>query len=437
MRATLPVVLVLLVLSAPAAVQGQFGYRINPGGASITITNYSGPGGAVTIPTNLDGLTVVDIANGEDPVFSTNVTSVTIPESVVILGGYAFEGCEGLTGVTIPDSVTNIGTSAFQGCFYLTNVTVPGSVIDLEPYLFYFCIRLTNVTISDGITAIEPSAFEGCYALASVTIPGSVSNIFPYAFAYCTSLTNVTISEGVSTIYGAAFENCTSLTSVMLPGSASNIDLAPFPGCTNLTAINVDPQNSVFSSAHGVLFADSQSVLVEFPSGLGGNYTIPNGVTGIAPEAFEDCPNLTEVTVAGSITSFGGFYGCPNLTSFYFLGNAPFADSLSTAGITNATAYYLPGTTGWSEFATNTGITTVLWNPLIQTGGASLGVSNNQFGFNIAGTANIPIVVEACTNLASPLWTSLAALTLTNGLFYFSDPAWTNYPSRYYRISSP
>ena len=64
-------------------------------------------------------------------------------------------------------------------------------------------------------------------------------------------------------------------------------------------------------------------------------------------------------------------------------------------------------------------------------------MQNNQFGFNITGTSNIPIVVEACTNLASPVWTALQSLTLTNGLFYFSEPLQTNGSGRYYRISSP
>ena len=79
----------------------------------------------------------------------------------------------------------------------------------------------------------------------------------------------------------------------------------------------------------------------------------------------------------------------------------------------------------------------MLWNPLIQTGDASFGVQNNQFDFNIAGTANIPIVVEAGTNLASSVWTPLHILTLTNGLFYFSEPLQMSSSRRYYRISSP
>jgi hypothetical protein len=105
------------------------------------------------------------------------------------------------------------------------------------------------------------------------------------------------------------------------------------------------------------------------------------------------------------------------------------------ASDTNATVYYLPGTTGWSSpFG---GAPALLWNPLIQTGDASFGVLNNQFGFNISGTANIPIVVEAGASLSNPVWQPLQILTLTNGAFYFTDPQWTNYPARFYRITSP
>jgi hypothetical protein len=79
----------------------------------------------------------------------------------------------------------------------------------------------------------------------------------------------------------------------------------------------------------------------------------------------------------------------------------------------------------------------VLWNPSIQTANASFGVQTNRFDFTITGTTNIPIVVEACTNLATASWTPLQTCTLTNGLIYFSDPQWTNHPSRFYRLRSP
>jgi hypothetical protein len=97
--------------------------------------------------------------------------------------------------------------------------------------------------------------------------------------------------------------------------------------------------------------------------------------------------------------------------------------------------YYLPGTTGWGT--TFEGRPARLWNPQIQTGSTSFGVRTNRFGFNIIGTTNIPITLEACTNLANPAWVPLQSCYLTNGSLYFGDTNWTNYPVRLYRIRSP
>jgi hypothetical protein len=70
------------------------------------------------------------------------------------------------------------------------------------------------------------------------------------------------------------------------------------------------------------------------------------------------------------------------------------------------------------------------------------GIINNQFGFTITGSSNLVIVVEACTNLSNPDWQPVSTNTLdtfigTNGTSYFSDPQWTNYPGRFYRLRSP
>jgi hypothetical protein len=97
------------------------------------------------------------------------------------------------------------------------------------------------------------------------------------------------------------------------------------------------------------------------------------------------------------------------------------------------TVYYLPGAKGWGPMFG--GFPTVLWNPQIQPG--SFGVRTNQFGFTITGTSNIVVVVQASTNLANPVWSPLATNTLTSGSFYFSDPRWTNYPARFYRLRWP
>jgi hypothetical protein len=98
----------------------------------------------------------------------------------------------------------------------------------------------------------------------------------------------------------------------------------------------------------------------------------------------------------------------------------------------------LPGTTGW--YAPFGGRPIAVWalpNPLILSIGPSFGVETNRFGFIISWATNIPVVVEACTNLSSPTWSSIGTNTLTGGSSYFSDPKWTNYPGRFYRLRSP
>ena len=166
--------------------------------------------------------------------------------------------------------------------------------------------------------------------------------------------------------------------------------------------------------------------------------TIPDSVTRIGNDAFNDCLDLDNITIGRGVTNIGSlaFVYCYNLEAAYFRGNVPTNDASLFSGDENVTAYYFPGTTNWTNFALLTGVPVVLWNPQAQPG-ASFGVKSNQFGFNIIGTSNLVIVVQACTNLASPSWLSISTNTLTGGASYFSDPQWNAFSRRFYRFSSP
>jgi len=130
------------------------------------------------------------------------------------------------------------------------------------------------------------------------------------------------------------------------------------------------------------------------------------------------------------------FWGCTGLTGVFFRGNAPTTVGFQVFNTApNVTVYYRPGTRGW--FATFAGCLTVLWDPRIAVNDLSFGLRPNGFGFRITGTTNIPIVVEASTDLASAAWVPLQTASLTNGFFDFADPGWTNYAARFYRVRSP
>jgi len=230
-----------------------------------------------------------------------NPNYFNIPESletVIITGGNsvpdnAFYGCANLTSVTIPNTVMSIGNRAF-----------------LET-------GLTSVTIPNSVTSIGDEAFSGCSGLTTVTIGNNVTSIGNMAFANCSGLTNVTIPISVTSIGNRAFLE-TGLTSVTIPNSVTSIDHGPFASCLNLTAINIDASNSAYTAENGVLYNKNKTLLLQYPAGkTGSSFTIPSSVTSIGINAFNGCSSLTGVTIPNSVTSIdnSAFYNCSSLTS--------------------------------------------------------------------------------------------------------------------------
>ncbi|MGA2750209.1 MAG: leucine-rich repeat protein [Verrucomicrobiota bacterium] len=350
-----------------------FGYSVVPGGVSIA--SYFGPGGAVAVPEEIDGLPVIDIQSNAFE-SCASLGSVTIPKSVTDIGDYAFayasltniiigdrvrsigvsafDSCP-LTSVTIPNSVTNIGGYAFEYTS-LTNVTLPVSLATIGDYVFNSCASLTDITIPISVNSIGDGAFDSCgltnviipnsvtnigdeafanssltnltmgsgllvigvdafisCPLVSVTIPNSVTSIGAFAFYSCTALTNVILGNNVATIGDYAFNSC-SMTSVTIPNSVTNLGGSVFDACSALAQIKVDSGNLFYASQDGVLFNQSLTTLIQYPGGLSGGYSIPSSVTAIGDVAFGNCP-LTSVTIPAGVISIGGgaFYFCTRL----------------------------------------------------------------------------------------------------------------------------
>ena len=322
----------LLLLTLPGLTPAQFTWTTNE--STITITGYTGPGGNITIPSVITGLPVTRI--GESAFYS-----VANPLT-------------NLTGVTIPESITNIGNSAFQQCAGLTNVTIPDSVTDLGEQSFCSCNSLVSLTIGKGVRTIKGGEGQPMFG----------------TFQWSSSLTRLTIPDNITNITDGY---------VHLGGS-----LGAF-----------------------------------YNSGLT-NVIIGKGLAYLGTGAFNYCQSLRNVFFLGDAPTTG--------VSYFGTDDVFHASAL-------VTVYYLPGTTGWG--ATLAGVPALLWNPQVQTGDSSFGVGPNGFGFKVAGTPDIPIVIEASANPATGSWAPLQSCTLTNGLIYFSDAQWVNYSGRYYRIRSP
>ena len=431
-----------LLLVLPTAAPACFIYTTN--NSAITITGYTGPGGDVRIPSTTNGLPVTSIGLWAFA-YCSSVTNVTIPSSVTSIGVRAFYACGSLAaltvdphnpvyssaagvlfrnsqttllqypmakrgGYTIPNSVTSIGDNAFSACGYLTNVTIGSNVTSIGSYAFYACGSLASVTIREGVTGIGRGAFHSC-GLTSITIPNSATSIGDVAFEGCIGLTNVTIPNSVTNIGYYAFCYCTSLPHITIPDSVASIGVHAFDSCCSLTNVTLGTNVTTIGDN---TFASCTSLA---------GVVIPDSVTAIGMGAFSWCTALSTVTIPRrvSLIEDATFEHCTNLAGVYFQGNAPDGVGAGTfLAADKATVYYLPGTVGW--------------NPQVQTSGASFGVRTNRFGFTITGTSALATVVEACTNLANPIWSPVKTNTFKCGSSYFSDPEWTNYPARFYRL---
>ena len=249
--------------------------------------------------------------------------------------------------------------------------------------------------------------------------------------------------------------------------------------------------NQVYSSVDGVLFDKSQAaMLIQCPGGKSGGYTISDGVTNIMSAAFYGCSILTNIIIPDGITSIGSdtFNRCSSLTSVIhpqqrhqhwklcvlFLhqldqrNNSRQRHQHWNRGVFRVLSAWpnqrlflwaMPHTSrgsmihsllhfgdclllcrglraGIQCLCQHAAFRLLLWLPQVQTGGGNLGVRTNQFGFNINWASGRTVVVEACTNLASPTWFPVSTNTLTSSTSHFSDPAWRNYPGRFYRLRS-
>jgi hypothetical protein len=264
--------------------------------------------------------------------------ALTIPATiegkpVTSIGKSAFAKCTNLTSITIPDSVTSIGWSPFAACNKLIDIKVGMGNVNYTD--------VNGVLFNEGQTLLI--AYPAGKAETNYTIPDSVTSIGERTFMYCDSLTSVTIPDSVTSIGKKAFMYCDSLTSITIPDSVTSIGWSPFTACNKLIDIKVGVGNVNYTVVNGVLFNTEKTVLLTYPTGKAEtNYTIPDSVTSIGEEAFSWCKSLTSITIPDSVTSIGSsaFYDCSSLTSITMgdsvtsIGHTAFANCTSLTSIT-------------------------------------------------------------------------------------------------------
>ena len=331
--------------------------------------------GNINVPptVNIGGAdyTVTSIAHSA--FYGDEITSITLPNTIVQIGAEAFGDCRNLTSISLPSSLKTIELGAFSGSA-LYDIIIPRSVTSIDGNIVVGCEYLDHITVESGnsvydsrnncnavIQKDENTLIFGC---KNTAIPSDVEHIGPYAFVNCKELTYITFPEGLSWIGYNAFYGCTGLISVDFPENLSDVGDEAFSGCTGLTylyiprsltignyafkgcsglqSITVSPENRDYDSrndCNAIIRTNNNTLILGCQ-----NTVIPSDVTTIDRYAFEDCTGLTSIVIPDNVTTIrqNAFSGCNNLN---FVSLPSGITSLSTSlfmGCTNLTEITIP-----------------------------------------------------------------------------------------------
>ena len=159
-----------------------FKYKLNSAGTAV-ITGATTTSGALIIPTSLGGKSVTEIA--DFAFWNTNITSVTIPSSVTVVGDCAFAECKNLTSVTFKgNGDVEVQAAAFRNCTALTELDLTG-VKYLRNNAFANCTALYRVDCPKSVTYFGANVFYNCTIDLIIRANKTASmNMETYAFFF-------------------------------------------------------------------------------------------------------------------------------------------------------------------------------------------------------------------------------------------------------------
>ena len=177
-----------------------------------------------------------------------NIESCDINAKCKIIYGNAFYNCSNLSAISIPQSVISIGGYAFSGCtslqrsefasihnlcsmnFYNSNA----NPLTYSNHLFINGKEITDLVISDTTVSIGQYTFNGCIGLTSISIPNSVSNIGNYAFNDCLNTRYLYYNSNAN---GDYFSTNSSIEKIVIGDSVSKINASTFSNCNKLKGL--------------------------------------------------------------------------------------------------------------------------------------------------------------------------------------------------------
>ena len=381
-------------------------YRLSYNKEWLAVTGGEGLEGNLVIPSEgvFEGKTY-PIFKIEKEAFrhQLGLTSVTIPDSVEVIGESAFEYCENVVSVQLFSKNLEIRKSAFANCEALKDIVFPDDgFLAIGDYAFYNC-GMEEIYIPDCVAEIGKGAFNGpnlikikahtYYFCANdaenilfhreivghdfdtgiyyfrwsintvtnasiegiITIPDFVTKIEAGAFMGCQNLTGIVFHDKVAEIGETAFAECTALTQVTLPETIVSIAPNTFCWCENLETVvmpNVkEIGENAFHCCKSLREIVSSVPLNLIGDGAFGGCTSLTRITQrieakvLGEEAFSDCDKLTQIHLTDSVRKIGKecFNHCTSLTSINFPDSLEDIGEGAFANCTSLVSINIPG----------------------------------------------------------------------------------------------
>ncbi len=305
-----------------------------------------------------------------------NLAQVRMPANLKTIGDYAFYQCLALEDISFPETLTSIGREAFYYCD-LKEVVLPAKVTSLGASAFSSCYALERVVLPDNLLVLSEYVFSSCSSLKEITLPANLRTIGKNAFNYCTGLQSITIPAGVINIQEYAFDDARDLQHIEFLGDVPRtINANAFAGGVTATAVypgdnetwteevrqnyggnirwvpsgshvHVFDENDLCECGIRGGFCHAEGSFVLWTLDQAGNFTlsgsgatadfdlyyvpvpwlaylgeiktltVEEGITAIGSIAFQNCENLTAVSLPQSLTAIGSsaFRSCVSLQS--------------------------------------------------------------------------------------------------------------------------
>lgn len=265
------------------------------------------------VPSEYAGQKVTSIAN----IFhDSEITKITVPDSVTEIRSYAFSGCTQLTDIRLPEHITKLETGLFNGCSSLKTIPMK-NITEIGQDAFKNCSSLTEIDLSQ-VTEIQSGAFDGCTSLTEIDIGRYITTLHDYTFANCTSLAWITTGF-VESLEDYVFLNCRNL-GVVATSGFSAIGKGAFMGCAKLGGLDL--------SKLSVIEQDTFNGCISLSTDIGKN------TKRINARAFYNCKKLSIFNIPDSLYIIDdyAFYGCEHLTvlpsvesnNIYYIGESAF-----------------------------------------------------------------------------------------------------------------